>query len=100
MKRPSSTQRGYDRRWQKLRAAKLDADPMCQLQTLCEGDPATEVDHSDRISQGGDRLDWDNLQSACKRCHSAKTMSEVRGRGGNKMTSRPRRAGAYFFAIK
>jgi 5-methylcytosine-specific restriction endonuclease McrA len=43
---------------------------------------ATEVDHIKSIRSRPDlRLTWSNLQSACKRCHSAKTLREMRGAG-------------------
>jgi 5-methylcytosine-specific restriction endonuclease McrA len=40
---------------------------------VCAGDAAVEVDHIMSIANGGERLDQDNLQSTCKRCHSWKT---------------------------
>ena len=82
--RLSPSKRGYDGAWERLRKIKLAADPMCQIQTHC-GDRsitrqvATEVDHIIPIAERPDlRLDYDNLQSACKSCHSAKTARENR----------------------
>lgn len=75
-KRPSSHAQGYDREWRKIRAEQLFRHPMCQIQTNCDGKRATEVDHIVPLKQGGTHKP-DNLQSACKRCHSAKTMREI-----------------------
>jgi 5-methylcytosine-specific restriction protein A len=74
--------RFYDKRaWRRLRLAKLAASPMCELRYPgCKG-AASEVDHRTAIKDGGDPLAWDNLSSACKPCHSAKTSSvEVHGK--------------------
>jgi 5-methylcytosine-specific restriction protein A len=75
--RRKTAERGYDATWRKLRALKLATDPLC---AECErkGDvtAAAEVDHILPMSRGGERLDWANLQSLCKQCHSRKTMRE------------------------
>ena len=83
--RKSSTQRGYDYRWQRARAAFLQSHPLC-------GDPymrhpnqvvlATDVDH--RIAHKGDMtLFWDpaNWQGLCHDCHSYTTALEDGGFG-------------------
>ena len=69
--------KGSDRRWRRLRARKLAAEPRCEpclatgLVTL-----ATEVHHRTPISEGGGKYDWSNLESACGDCqdeaHGAK----------------------------
>ena len=65
--------RGYDWDWQQLRLLKLREEPVCQIQTHCQGDIATEVDHVISIRLRPDlRLVWENLQSACKPCNVAK----------------------------
>ena len=75
--RGSSHARGYDGQWKKLRDLKLSTDPICQIMTHCEGVPANEVDHIIPIADRPElRLEWDNLQSACHRCHTAKTFRE------------------------
>jgi 5-methylcytosine-specific restriction endonuclease McrA len=77
--RPSASRRGYDRDWEALAKAKLDADPWC---AHCRRDgrdtPASEVDHIKPFKDKADplRLDWDNLQSLCKPCHSRKTTQD------------------------
>lgn len=75
--RGSSTARGYDRAWQRLRRAKIAANPICEVAGCSQA--TTEVDHIRPIARGGERLVWANLQSMCKPHHSAKTMREQRG---------------------
>lgn len=79
--RGSSTARGYDARWRRLRKAKLAADPLCEI-CLKEGrtEAAEVVDHI-VPHRGHDalRLDWKNLQSLSKRCHDRKTATEDSG---------------------
>lgn len=76
--RASSTARGYDYLWQKLRRAFLSVNPLC---VACArggiDEPAIDVDHI--VPHKGDddlRLSWNNLQSLCKRCHGKKTYLE------------------------
>lgn len=82
-KRASSTQRGYDARWRKARAAYLVLHPVC---VVCERRgrvvAATEVDHI-KAHKGNDALFWDELnwQALCKPCHSEKTVREDGGFG-------------------
>jgi 5-methylcytosine-specific restriction protein A len=61
------------RAWQRLRAAKLAADPLCEYCPPGSTTPATDVDHRKAIAAGGDPWAWDNLASACHGCHSRKT---------------------------
>lgn len=63
------------RRWRKLRAAKLAANPLCEVHLKrCQLVPATTVDHVVAISAGGDPYpDLDGLMSMCASCHSTKT---------------------------
>lgn len=73
--RESASQRGYDRKWAKVRGRFLQMNPLC-LHCKCEGrmTPATEVDHI--VPHRGDKelfWDWDNLQALCKSHHSRKT---------------------------
>lgn len=71
--RPNAYQRGYDRRWAKLRLLVLRRYPICRLPECYA--VATEVDHIVPKAQGGDDS-MDNLQGLCKRHHSQKTMRE------------------------
>lgn len=73
----SSTQMGYNYRWQKARLRHLEREPLCRA-CLAEGrinDKQLEVDHI--IPHRNDpALFWDelnNLQTLCKPHHSAKT---------------------------
>jgi 5-methylcytosine-specific restriction protein A len=93
-RRGTSAERGYDATWRRLRLAKLSNDPVCQIRTHCQGAVATEVDHRIPIRQRPEgRLDWDNLQSGCKPCHSAKILRESAGRGTGTRSQSPGSAG-------
>lgn len=83
VKRESSTQRGYNYKWQKARAGYLLRNPLC-LVCLEAGVAvtATNVDH--RVPhKGSQELFWDktNWQGLCASCHSTKTASEDGGFG-------------------
>jgi 5-methylcytosine-specific restriction protein A len=76
----SAAVRGYNRRWQKISKAFLNAHPLCE-RCKVKGiyTKATVVDH--RKPHRGDReLFWNrsNWQSLCKHCHDVKTMTEDR----------------------
>jgi len=68
---------------------KLAANPWCEIKNLCRESPlilqvATEVDHIEPIAKHPElRLVWSNLQSACRPCHSAKTLNELRRPANN-----------------
>jgi 5-methylcytosine-specific restriction protein A len=74
--RGTRQERGYDKHWLKLRKAFLSENPLC---VLCREDgkrtPAQEVDHVIPFKDRHDpkRLDWENLQAVCRRCHRVKT---------------------------
>ena len=73
--RLTAWERGYDDRWSALRRKFLMAYPLCQHPNCRQ--LATEVDHKTPIrADPSRRLDWGNLQSLCKRHHSAKTARE------------------------
>lgn len=80
-RRGSSRQRGYDGRWERVRAMHLAAEPLCRL-CAARGrvTPAVLVDHIVPIRDGGAVLDDRNLQSLCRRCHDAKTAEDMRKR--------------------
>lgn len=76
--RGTSSQRGYDYRWQKYRKFYLQRNPLC---VRCEKkdrlEPAAVVDHI-IPHKGNYDLFWDekNHQPLCKRCHDKKTATE------------------------
>ena len=77
--RGSACSRGYDGTWKALREAKLQQDPWCaHCLAQDKHTPASEVDHIRPFKGKGDplRLDWRNLQSLCKPCHSRKTAKD------------------------
>ena len=78
------------KRWGAMRADQLRREPLCR-ECLAHGkvEAATECDHI--VPHKGDRnlfFDPKNLQSLCKKCHSAKTVTEDGGFGrkSNKKT--------------
>lgn len=78
--RPSSSGRGYDRRWRIARSRFLKIHPLC-VRCREQGRlvKATVVDHI-VPHRGDDILFWDeeNWQALCKNCHDSKTMTEDR----------------------
>jgi 5-methylcytosine-specific restriction protein A len=71
-RRLSPSLRGYDETWKRARTLQLNAHPLC---AICN-QLAAEVDHIVPFNDGGERLDSDNLQSLCCRCHWDKTSKE------------------------
>ncbi|WP_081377063.1 HNH endonuclease signature motif containing protein [Rhizobium etli] len=61
--------------WQRLRAAKLSIQPLCEVCIRREVvEPATVVDHVVAINAGGDPFPpLDGLMSMCTECHNIKT---------------------------
>jgi 5-methylcytosine-specific restriction protein A len=81
--RPSAAKRGYDRRWQKARAAFLRQNPLC-AECLQKGAvvPAKVVDHITPVVGGqSDPSFWvaEGWNSLCIRCHAAKSAREKKG---------------------
>lgn len=80
MHRGSSTQRGYDAQWQKMRKVVMAQDPYCRS---CKNRgivrAATDIDHI-IPHKGNDelRLSAKNLQPLCKQCHGEKSQRESR----------------------
>ena len=77
-RRGSSTQRGYDYRWQKTSRGYLARNPLC---IKCEENgvisAATDVDHIIPIQVDSMRkYDRTNWQALCKSCHSRKTAKD------------------------
>jgi 5-methylcytosine-specific restriction protein A len=58
--------------WRALRAAKLATHPLCER---CKPrvTAATQVHHKRDIRDGGELLDFNNLESLCLLCHSKHT---------------------------
>lgn len=75
--RASAQDRGYDARWQKVRARKAKKDPLCE-DCLEEGRvvPLDMVDHVIPLRAGGARLDLRNLRSLCWPCHGKKSAKD------------------------
>ena len=70
-KRGSSTQRGYDGQWRKVRRLKFLDNPLCEW---CEANglvvAAQEIHHKIPIKEAPEkRLEMDNLESLCRACH-------------------------------
>lgn len=61
--------------WQRLRAAKLSEQPLCEACLRREVvEPAVAVDHVVAINAGGDPFPpLDGLMSLCEACHNSKT---------------------------
>lgn len=78
--RKGTSERGYDKRWQRESKKFLAAHKLCvrclEQKKLTE---ATVVDHI-IPHRGDEKLFWDqsNWQALCKRCHDQKTMTEDR----------------------
>ena len=78
--RGSSSARGYDRDWQKVRAAVLADEPLCRA-CMAQGrvTEATEVHHTRPLREHpNSRLDRATLMPLCKPCHSGITVREQR----------------------
>jgi len=81
--RGSSTERGYDRRWQKARLTYLKRHPLCaECERQGRVKAAEVVDHV-IPHKGNTTLFWDvsNWQALCKACHDYKTSTEDGGFG-------------------
>ena len=72
-RRGSASSRGYDRRWQRIRAMYLRAHPLCvDCQAGRRTTAATEVHHIVALRDGGTHDDG-NLMALCKSHHSTRT---------------------------
>lgn len=77
-RRGSSSERGYDYQWGKIRLMKLRQNPICETPGC--GHASEEVHHLDGNSLNRAQ---ENLQALCKRHHSAiKDKGEIGYRGG------------------
>jgi len=74
--RLSANERGYDRRWRKLRQAVLNGEPLCRAcQAMGRVRSAEHLDHIVPQALRGDN-DLDNLQPLCRPCHELKSAAE------------------------
>jgi 5-methylcytosine-specific restriction endonuclease McrA len=73
--RGTTTERGYDEAWKRLRADHLKREPLCrECRKAGRAVPATVGDHIIDIAERPDlRLEDDNIQSLCKTHHDRKT---------------------------
>ncbi len=63
--------------WRKLRAMKLELQPLCEECLRNDKHTTAKVaDHITPINRGGAPLDIENLQSLCNRCHNIKSAQE------------------------
>lgn len=71
--RGTAAQRGYDARWQRVRAMFLQVHPLCE-DCASQGrvTPATDVHHMVAKRDGGEDIE-DNLLALCHACHSKRT---------------------------
>ena len=76
--RGNSAERGYGRRWRKLRLLKLAQEPICETPNC--GRAASQVDHKLAKAKGGED-ELSNLRSLCASCHSKKTVECDKGFG-------------------
>ncbi|MBO6179439.1 MAG: HNH endonuclease [Selenomonadaceae bacterium] len=68
--RTPEAKKRYDRRWRKIRARVLNANPFCvECRKNGRFTEATEVHHILPLSRGGTN-DIENLMPLCKSCHS------------------------------
>jgi 5-methylcytosine-specific restriction endonuclease McrA len=80
----SARKRGYDRDWERLRAFHLAGSPFCVYCQERDGvlKVANVVDHIKKFRDDWSlRLDPNNLQSLCKRCHDSRKQAEERREG-------------------
>ena len=76
--RPHATARGYDGRWQKIRAIKRARDPLCEWCKEAGRVVIAElVDHYIPLAAGETHAD-ENLVSMCRPCHGLKTEQDKR----------------------
>ena len=93
--RPSRSQRGYDRAWQRLRLRVLRDEPLCRF-CKAEGKvtPAEHVDHIQPVADAPHlRLVPSNLRPLCASCHNRRTRTcqlqrsteQFRGKGAENL---------------
>ena len=79
--RGSSSDRGYDASWRRVRKAKLNTDDLCERDRC--GRIATTVHHKIPIEEWPEgRLRFDNLESLCRDCHEDEHPNRFKGTQG------------------
>tara|TARA_R110000868_G_scaffold139805_2_gene354927 strand:+ start:10814 stop:11119 length:306 start_codon:yes stop_codon:yes gene_type:complete len=65
------------RLWRETSKLNLEINPLC-VRCLERGEytPADVTDHIKPINQGGDKMDDNNHQSLCHKCHNTKSATE------------------------
>ena len=71
--------------WRRFRRWWISRNPIC---AAC-GRGGVLVDHVTPIAAGGAKLDQDNVQTLCARCHNRKTGAERSAGGGRVQSPRP-----------
>lgn len=69
--RGSASERGYDRRWEKVRDSYRASHPICERCYAYDRATSENLVHHITPLPEGDRLSFDNLMSLCKNCHRA-----------------------------
>lgn len=83
--RPTARAKGYNRRWERTRAAYLEDNPWCECDEHAALPPllrplAEHVHHIDGLGPLGPRgHDPDNLEALTQRCHARITAAEEPG---------------------
>lgn len=69
--------------WRRVRTIYIKRNPLCEI---CYANSkltkAAIVDHKTEIKDGGEMLDFNNLQSLCLACHNKKTAKSRQNRQG------------------
>lgn len=76
-KRGTSSERGYDYAWSKIREAYLAKHPFCEDPEGCIA-ASTDVHHRDGSGPRGDNSDA-NLEALCHEHHSRRTAQDQKG---------------------
>lgn len=74
--RGTTAARGYDAAWRQVAASVIRAEPWC---CACGATEDLTCDHIVPLSQGGARLERDNLRVLCRRCHGQRSHSDRDG---------------------
>ena len=84
--RGSARERGYGHQWSKLAKMHVQKNPKCVRcgRTFYKDEKGkiqnNTADHIKPMSEGGKRLDVNNLQTLCKPCHGIKTQHDIAAR--------------------